>query len=58
MKNTLTLFALLLLVCTPAAAQNTNTSTTNAASARAKTTRRGPVFRAKKSGSVRLFRLG
>lgn len=50
MKNTLTLFALLLLVCTPAAAQNANTPTTNSASANsnAKTTRRGPVFRATK----------
>jgi peptidoglycan hydrolase-like protein with peptidoglycan-binding domain len=48
MKTTLTLFALLLLF-TPAAAQNPNTSTTNAASTNSKTTaRRGPVFRANK----------
>ena len=47
MKKTLTLFALLLL-CVPAAAQNSNSSTTtaSAASASAKTSRRGPVFRA------------
>ena len=48
MKKTLTLFALLLL-CTPAAAQNTNSSTTsNASNANSKTSRRGPVFRANK----------
>ena len=51
MKKTLTLFALLLL-CLPAAAQNSNSSTTTASAAstnaNAKTSRRGPVFRANK----------
>lgn len=48
MKKTLTLFALLLLVA-PAAAQTSNSPVTAAsANANAKTTRRGPVFRANK----------
>lgn len=50
MKKTLTLFALLLLVA-PAAAQNSNSPTSAASAAansNAKTTRRGPIFRANK----------
>ena len=44
MKKTLTTLFALLLLSAPAAAQNTNSSTTT----NAKTTRRGPVFRANK----------
>lgn len=48
--KTLTILSALLLLSVPAAAQNANSSTTAAATsnANAKTTRRGPVFRANK----------
>ena len=49
MKKTLTAFFALLLLVAPAAAQNTNSSTAAAATnTNAKSTRRGPVFRATK----------